>query len=95
MEILSGLFLLSVALFIMLNYPFVKLSSSSSSLVQPFVGAFSSPSPSPSVSIPYERPTQICGVDLPDCPEDMKCMNGWCRSTKKPALGKTTLPIVP
>lgn len=95
MQILTGLFLLSITIFLMMNYPFsqhIPIRSNSSS-IQPFVNT--SPSPSPSLSIPYERPTQICGVDLPDCPEDTKCMNGWCRSLKKPALGKTTLPIVP
>jgi hypothetical protein len=37
-----------------------------------------------------------CGVDMPDCPEDKKCMNGYCKSTTMPPLPKNTgLPVYP
>ncbi len=37
-----------------------------------------------------------CGVDLPSCPEGLRCMNGYCKSDIPPTLPPLSdLPIRP
>jgi len=36
-----------------------------------------------------------CGVDLPECSTNKKCMNGFCKDVTIPELKETGLPIVP
>jgi hypothetical protein len=36
-----------------------------------------------------------CGVDLPSCQGDTRCMNGFCRHQDIPALKETGLKVVP
>ena len=36
-----------------------------------------------------------CGVDLPECSDDKKCINGFCKGVAIPPLIGTGLPIVP
>jgi hypothetical protein len=36
-----------------------------------------------------------CGVDLPSCGENMRCVNGFCRSQDIPVLKGTGLRVVP
>ena len=38
---------------------------------------------------------QRCGVDMADCSEELKCMNGFCLSTGQPTLGGNQLPVYP
>jgi hypothetical protein len=37
-----------------------------------------------------------CGTDLPPCPHETRCMNGFCRETDKPQLyDRNPLPVTP
>ena len=36
-----------------------------------------------------------CGVDMPPCREDMRCVNGFCRDQGIPLLKGTGLRVVP
>jgi hypothetical protein len=38
---------------------------------------------------------QMCGVDMPECPEGQQCINGVCARPDKPALPKNELPVLP
>lgn len=88
--LLLGLLLLAFGILFTMNLPFILL---------PFY-------PEPNYMHSYNEPflnTQDssqeeaeCGVDLPDCPENMKCMNGYCKSTTPPVLPKKSdLPVYP
>jgi hypothetical protein len=37
---------------------------------------------------------QRCGVDMADCSDALKCMNGFCLSTTLPTLPDNPLPVV-
>lgn len=44
----------------------------------------------------YSGGLQRCGVDLPPCPRERRCMNGLCRSTEQPEmLERNPLPVLP
>ena len=36
-----------------------------------------------------------CGVDMPNCPEETKCMNGYCVSLDIPVMKGKGLRVVP
>jgi hypothetical protein len=37
-----------------------------------------------------------CGTDLPPCPHETRCMNGFCRGTDTPQLyDRNPLPVTP
>ena len=40
-------------------------------------------------------PGRRCGVDLPTCPMDLQCMNGFCEKPSAPPLLKNQLPVYP
>ena len=38
---------------------------------------------------------QRCGVDMADCSEELKCMNGFCLSAGQPTPPTEQLPVYP
>lgn len=40
-------------------------------------------------------PAQMCGVDMPECPQGYQCMNGVCARPDKPNLPRNELPVLP
>ena len=38
---------------------------------------------------------QRCGVDMADCSDELKCMNGFCLSAEQPMLPNNQLPVYP
>ncbi len=47
------------------------------------------------LTLPELAPETQCGIGFEPCADGQKCMNGYCKSTAKPALGKTELPVIP
>jgi len=38
---------------------------------------------------------QRCGVDMADCSDELKCMNGFCLSAGQPTLPSNPVPVLP
>jgi hypothetical protein len=38
---------------------------------------------------------QRCGVDMENCSEELKCMNGFCLSADQPRLADNPVPVFP
>ena len=38
---------------------------------------------------------QRCGVDMADCSDELKCMNGFCLSAGQPTMAENTVPVLP
>ncbi len=94
-ELLIGGFLLAFSILLTMNafqmkFFEVKFSEGFEELSAPV-----SLEPSMDLSMPELAPETQCGIGYEPCTEGQKCMNGYCKSTAKPALGKTELPVIP
>ena len=86
--IVSGLFILILVIFISMNLESMNtIPIPMPNVVRENFESFTQP-------VKYD-PGIACGVDLPECSEDKRCINGFCKGVTIPPLPETGLPIVP
>lgn len=82
-----GIFILLLVVFISINFK-IEESLPLPLIKSGFVGGM--------FELKKEDSTNIkCGVDLPPCKENTRCMNGFCHAEHIPSLKGTGLKIVP
>ena len=83
-----GLFILLLVLFISINFKIETVPLPLPLIKSGFVGGM--------FELKKEdTPNLKCGVDLPSCKNNMRCVNGFCRTEDIPSLKETGLNIVP
>jgi len=87
---------ISLGLFILLSVLFISMNLGNKSIMHmPKISGFTS------VPLGYEqqpivsRGSMQCGVDMPNCPEGTKCMNGFCMGLDVPVMKGKGLRVVP
>ena len=83
---------ISLGLFILLSVLFISMNLGNNSVMHmPNISGFTNGPQEPIVS----RGSMQCGVDMPNCPEGTKCMNGFCTSLDVPVMKGQGLRVVP
>ena len=86
--IVSGLFLLILVIFISMNLDSINtIPIPMPNVVRENYETFIKP-------VKYDAGIP-CGIDLPECQTDKRCINGFCKGVTIPPLPETGLPIVP